>query len=63
MSTIDTEKQITSLSLSFDEACLIRDALHNYKQQLKQSPSERGQELYRLAASLADELSDKIRLS
>jgi hypothetical protein len=57
------DNPLARLTLDFDEACVLRDALQNYKHELKGSPSERGQKLYKIAASIADELSDKIRLS
>lgn len=63
MSNLDTEKQIARLSLSFDEALVIRDALQNYKHELKNSQSERGIKLHQIASTIADELTDKIRLS
>ena len=49
-----------TITLTEEEAILTRDAVLNYKHELKNSPSERGYRLYHVATSVAMDLDNKI---
>jgi hypothetical protein len=62
MNTMTTQQRGKfDLSLTLDEAILVRDALVEMKQLLKAATSERGLKLCKLAAAIGNELNDKIQ--
>ena len=52
-----------NLSLTTEEAQLVRDACIEYHHQTKHSPTERGQRLSAQVREIGKQLADKVRLA